>query len=487
MLNKMIQDGQYLRFTSYQMFINNYINPNSPYSRLLIKHETGTGKTIGSLSIALNFIRYYQKEVIQGVTNVGSVFIVGFTSLQFKNELLRFPEFGFISRQELAHLKILKNAAYDRNKHDVENLQEFLIKLKKRFNNREGNGFFQFVGYKKLVIDLFILNDPNIQLSTMTEDDIFASIKSGKISINKPLLDQFKNSLIICDEIHNTYNSLEKNNWGIALQYIINYHPSIRVVFLSATPINNSPTEIVDLLNLLLPNTFYPNKLYKSDLFNQHKQLNRGAIDKIADLCKGRISYLRDINPLYFPTKTFIGEYLQDAPYLKFIRCPMSTFHYNTYKHVVTDTLLMENQYLTDFALPNPNNSNIGIYQTNQIKKDLQYASQSWKDLNKINYKNNRIIGDILLMKNLSKISNKFYEMLKTIIEIINNQNGKIFIYHNITHMSGVLFIQDILLQNNIIGEYDNSTANTICAVCGHPRKDHKHEQIGERYRREAR
>ena len=51
----------------------------------------------------------------------------------------------------------------------------------------------------------------------------------------------------------------------------------------------------------------------------------------------------------------------------------------------------------------------------------------------------------------MAKISNKFYEMLKTVLEIINNRNGKIFIYHNIIHMSGVLFIQEILLQNNIV------------------------------------
>ena len=64
-IEKMIRDGQYLQFSSYQMFVANYINPNTPYSRLLIKWGTGSGKTIGSLSIAMNFIQYYQKEAGQ--------------------------------------------------------------------------------------------------------------------------------------------------------------------------------------------------------------------------------------------------------------------------------------------------------------------------------------------------------------------------------------------------------------------------------------
>ena len=69
--------------------------------------------------------------------------------------------------------------------------------------------------------------------------------------------------------------------------------------------------------------------------------------------------------------------------------------------------------------------------------------------------------------------------MMKTILNIINVNGGKMFIYHNSIHMSGVLFIQEILLQNNIIGEYDNSTSNTICSICGKPRKDHSQEQLG--------
>ena len=97
---------------------------------------------------------------------------------------------------------------------------------------------------------IFEITDPNINISNLDEDGITKAIDNKKIILNIELLNEFKNSLIICDEIHNVYNSIDKNNWGVALQYILNYHPSIRAVFMSATPINNNPSEVIELLNL---------------------------------------------------------------------------------------------------------------------------------------------------------------------------------------------------------------------------------------------
>jgi hypothetical protein len=477
MVEKMISDGNFLQFHSYQLFVSNYMNPNTPYSRLLMKWQTGTGKTIGALSIALNFIDYLKQEEAQGSSTTGSVFIMGFSAHVFRKELLRFPEFGIITRQELVKLNNLRKLAYDGTKFDVENLQEFLMRIKKKLVNRS-DGFFHCIGYKKLVNMIFKINDPEINISNMSEVEIDAAIKTDKIKLNIPVLDGFKNSLVICDEIHNVYNSLEKNNWGVALQYVLNYHSSIRAVFMSATPINNSPVEIVDLLNFLLPKAQYKS-LDKSEFFDSEKNLKPGALDKITNLCKGRISYLRDANPKYYPTKKFIGESIHGAPYIKFVRCPMSDFHYETYKVGCTGPLGPESQYLTDFAIPNPNDPKIGLYQTSEIKKLIPHASQKWKDDNKINFQKEKIVGDILQLKNLHKISNKFFQMLETINDIIKHQKGKIFIYHNIIHMSGVLFIQEIMLQNFIIGEYDSSSANTLCVICGKMRKDHSTEQLG--------
>ena len=171
----------------------------------------------------------------------------------FKKELLKYPELKFISRSEMKKMKQLKIKAERGIKSDIEKLQEFTIRIKKRFSNRKNNGFFKFFGYKEFVNRLLLAKEDGINISTMTEEQILNGLKTEKIKFNEELLLSFQNSLLICDEIHNVYNSLDKNNWGVAIQFVLNKISSVRAIFLSATPLNNSPTEIVDLMNLLLP------------------------------------------------------------------------------------------------------------------------------------------------------------------------------------------------------------------------------------------
>ena len=440
---------------------------------MLIKWETGTGKTIGAISLAMNFINYYQKETEKGSLQIGTVFIIGFSRIVFKRELLKYPELKFISRSEMKKMKQLKIKAERGIKSDIEKLQEFTIRIKKRFSNRKNNGFFKFFGYKEFVNRLFLAKEDGINISTMNEEQILNGLKTEKIKFNEELLSSFQNSLLICDEIHNVYNSLDKNNWGVAIQFVLNKISSVRAIFLSATPLNNSPTEIVDLMNLLLPEEY---ALKKEDLFSNVKtnELKEGALETIKKLTIGRISYLRDTNPLYYPSKEYIGERIYDIPYLCFIRCPMSPFHYNTYKKVYIGTLSRDSQYLMDFVLPNPKSStNIGLYQTKQIKSSLSEASQGWKDKYGFDMRDNKIIGNGLEMERLKKYSTKYYYMLKHIFESIKKKQGKIFIYHNMVHISGVLFIQEVLKKNGIIAEFDNITSSSKCVICDNIYKTH--------------
>ena len=48
----------------HQFFLKTLITPLSPYRRLLLFHDMGTGKTISALQIALNFVEYGRKVVV---------------------------------------------------------------------------------------------------------------------------------------------------------------------------------------------------------------------------------------------------------------------------------------------------------------------------------------------------------------------------------------------------------------------------------------
>lgn len=474
-IKNLLRKHGHLQPRSYQLYVKNFLNPNTPYSKLFIKWETGVGKTIAALLIAMNFISYYQKEQEKKSPEIGSVFVLGFSGRIFKRELLRFPEFGFVSRDELEHLKKLKRLAINGGEHEMNMLHDMNIKLRKRLSNRKGNGFFKFFGYKEFVNKIFIFDEARININKMSESEILAAVKNREIMLDKDLMDQFKNSLLICDEIHNVYNSLNKNNWGIAIQSVLDYHPSIRAVFLSATPINNSPTEVVDLLNLLLP--YGHPKVLKSDIF-EGNNLKKGAMDKLTKWFMGRISFLRDANPKHYPERVILGESIPGVDYLKFVRSPMSPLHFNTYNAVFTGTLTQESQYLNDFVMPNPKNKGIGLYQSSQIKQELTNASREWKDSMHINLIDGKIVGDITKRDKLEIYSAKYARMIDDLRRIVKTGWGKCFIYHNTVIMSGVNFIREILLKNGFTSEAGNSTQDTLCSICGKERKHHTKAQL---------
>ncbi len=106
---------------------------------------------------------------------------------------------------------------------------------------------------------------------------LLKSIDDGYITINLPFLELFKDSFIICDEIHNVYNSQTLNNYGNALKYILYYYKNtnLKLLLLSATPINNKPTEVIDLLNILIPQDKiknFNNKYFDRDSYTLTKK-----------------------------------------------------------------------------------------------------------------------------------------------------------------------------------------------------------------------
>lgn len=475
-----IARGNNLRLQSYQQFVAAFMSPATPYQRLLLQWQTGTGKTVGALSIAMQFIKFYRIEKELAEQEIGSVFVIGFSEMIFKNELLRFPEFGFLSRDERRDLDARRRVAQQGTRNDVDKYREMLTRIKRRFSNRKLNGFFRFYGYKAFVNRIFLPVQPAgggdpLDISVLSEEQIREALRAKTIVYNEELLKQFKNSLIICDEIHNVYNSAEKNNWGIAIQAVLDAQPSCRAVFMSATPLNNSPTEIVDLLNLLLP---VEQRVHRRDFFAADTKLKPGALDKIAKLVTGRVSFLRDVNPKYYPAIEMIGEQLKQIPYLRFVRCPMSSFHYRTYKQVYTGAIPADAQYIVDFCLENPDkNASTGLYQTTQIKSALQNASQRWRETVGLDFRQGRIVGHALERKSLVKYSSKMVAMLDALDETIAKQRGKTFIYHNIVHMSGVLFIAEVLNANGYLDDHSSASDNTICMRCGKRRSAHSKAQ----------
>lgn len=532
-LELLIKQYNKLELTNYQQFVTHFINPNTKFDKLLLIHSTGVGKTITALATALNFINIYKQEkLLDPNQKTGIIYIIGFTKNVFKKELLNRSEFGIVNDEEIKEMTFLKKQILQfNNSPDIIKLKELKMKYSSRLKSRKGNGFFEFIGYKELVNKLIIKNqlDIKLQLNNIhSENELNYLINQDIIKLNTEFLEQFDKSLIICDEIHNVYNSLETNNWGMSLNIIFNYYKtkkSLRVLFLSATPINNNPIEIISLLNLLNTNS---SVITKKDIFDSSNNIKPNGYDIIKKNIKGKISFLKDMDISSYPIKEIHGEFIKNIPYLKFIKCPMTDLHFKTYEEVSKEYLVQKNinyindeeensdtgideiieeisninkklhkypinleldqRFLNDFVLPSPNKKSSGMYLKNEIIKEIQNASLEWKTkyglslINDDKLLKNTITGDILLENNIKKYSNKFFTLLQIVKNIILDDKGKIFIYHNFIQVSGINLISQMLKMNGFVPFDEQTNKYSKCNICyklrDEPHNNHEFKPI---------
>ena len=559
--------GKYLKLRSYQLFVRGYQNPNTPYKRLHLMFATGAGKTLAGCAVAAEFIKAYQKLYTINTTRIKNIrknraeldmisptiFVLGFggTKAAFIRELLTHPEFGFITVGEKDELRRRQGLVASGLPDDIKHYKEYFTFLKKRITNKSRGGFYKFFGYDEFVNRLFLGRtdstgtiklvdlDAEFKRRVRTEHDltleaVFAEyIADGRIQVNTQMLTMFENSLLLCDEFHNTYNTGAKNNRGIAIQYLLDHVETLRLLSLSATTINNSPMECIEHVNYLISGDHA--KITKKDFFIDRRTFRPGKLEELGRLTRGYISFLQDISIKYYPERVFLGETLRfpgpaggyptgaEIPYLKFVPCAMSDFHQLTYNHYVEVTSVnagvedmdvdepedvdvvidldepphavpTDGYSIYDIAIPNPDlggndTTPTGIFRSSDIRSKLSAAPQSWKDAHKITLKKTAngvsiITGDFLRAENIGKYSTKYAELLKIIFEIVAESSGdpskcqKIMIYHDRKIMSGAYMIQELLYHNGILDEYSDAIDSTICCICGKMLSEHAQAHV---------
>ena len=296
-----------LRLDGAQLFVREFQNPHTPYPRLLVNWQTGTGKSIAAASIAHAFAGQYRARAALGERQP-CVTVVSFTFREtIQEDILQHPEFGFVSRAEVEELRALRAQAHkthgathgaedgadDIGATSIKTVAGLLGTLRRRLTDRARGGYYQFFGYKEFASRLFTLTARGraagvdiLGLARQRAGDgagaaeaatfaqlLRAAVERGDVVVDQALLDGLRGGLLICDEIHNTYNMQAANNYGLAIQYALDSlgDAAPRVVLMSATPVTGSAAEVVDLLNLLVPKRLLPDgiALRREDFFER--------------------------------------------------------------------------------------------------------------------------------------------------------------------------------------------------------------------------
>jgi hypothetical protein len=306
-------------------------------------------------------------------------------------------------------------------------------------------------------------------------------LKLDYVEINKKIIDDLKDGLIIADEIHNVYNSLDVNNYGLAIQYLLDNlgDSSPRTVYMSATPVTGNASEVVDLLNLLNPNLY----LNRNDFFYKNEDdvydLKPNALSTISKLVEGKVSYLLDTNKVLYPTRIFLGDDIEQIPYIKLNVCKLSDYFQKAVDHEIkTNNIIGLNSVtLYDCVFPNPFSEDIGLY--SDVANTLSNANSEWKQKTGLNIYTNSdnatiITGDFLHKDNLKQYSEKYYNVLMDILTLLKNKKeGKIMIYHHKVQISGVLLLQEIFKMNGFIDDISDPNPSTLCVICGNEYRIH--------------
>jgi superfamily II DNA or RNA helicase len=311
------------------------------------------------------------------------------------------------------------------------------------------------------------------------------------------------NTLLIVDEAHN----LTENSYGEALKKMLEVSVNLKVVLMTATPMKNLGSDIVELINFLRP---LDKPMLRDKIFNSHKNykmdFKQGGLEYFKNMINGYVSHVRGSDPLTFAERVDKGEIPDGLLFTNLVSCDMLKFQRNIYDSTVKefdDALDKASEAVANIAFPGLSKDRkniVGYYSQEGINVIIEQLKSDKKLLNKrigekffgikksddiedeyiqLTQSGKIITGKILKVPYLKNFSIKFYKALKKLNRLYAGKKGAktAFIYSNLVKV-GIEVFQEILLQNGYL-EYQEDKGNyqinddTLCYYCGKPHKNH--------------
>lgn len=404
---------------NHQKLISRFFSSNTPYDQLLLFHDMGTGKTCTSVAC------------IEQIREESSIFKKAF----------------IFTKGELLH----KNYKYD-----------LILKCNEKnkyFNGRTSKDNLSYAKINKYY------NFRTFQT--------FASYLLKKT--DKYITENYSNTIIIIDEVHNIRFSGDVEDIKIYQQFYRFLHliKNSKILLMSGTPMKDTFDEIADIMNLILP--LDKQMVTKKDFINKYfitkkkddndilysLNTNTYLINELKSFFKGRVSYLKSMQSSII--KKFIGNKNYNN-LNKFIVCPVFMVEEIQNKGY-------ENAYNKD---KNTDKDDKSSFDTNStlaslfVFPDGSYGENGYKKYVENNKLKDNFIkfikkeGKENMLNQIAKCSAKYAFTIKKILDNVNNTDRTkrkcMFVYCNKVSNGGTILFA--LLLN--LFEFSNATSQII-------------------------
>lgn len=405
--------GEYF---NHQKIISRFLASETPYDQLLLAHEMGTGKTCTAIACIEN-IRYDKSGSFKGAL----VFARGEGLLKnFIDELLFKCTDG---------------------RYIPENFNTLTDMTKERRKGKIIGEYYTLATFEKFA--KFLRRD-------MTDSQI---------------KQKYSNHIIVIDEVHNI--RLKDDKTEEQLDIYTQFHrflhlvENCKIILMSGTPIKDHPSEIANLMNLILPinDQFNPDTFVKEYFENDGdgSTFKTGKAKEFIQKISGRVSFLRAMTSKV--RKTFMGDRMGKLKHFKVWPTVMSKFQSDVYSEAYqrdkqNKTISTYSRQSSLFVFPDGTYGTEGsskyINTFTRIKgpKRTSYAlaPELTKEINK----------DI---NRLRKFSCKYADLLEN---ILTNPKQKTFIYCEFVDGSGAILLSLILKHFGYTQAFGNETTKAL-------------------------
>ena len=266
--------NQEFRLTLQQMFLKAYVSPATPYSGLLLFHSVGTGKTCSAITIADQF-PHKRVYVLVWQDSLKESFR---QQIFDASKIAVNADTGAVSSRQCTGSRYLPP---DLRMYTADEVREHAYRaIQERY---KFIGMIEFANYVSKVLKEYM----------------------GR----QKLSDVFDDSVFVIDEAHHLRSNADLKFVPPMIEAVIRSCRNVRLLLLTATPMFNSPTDLVGLLNLLLLNDKRPT-LQESDLFGPDERLTRDGARVLSSMCATYVSYQSadQSDATLFPKRVYAGS-----------------------------------------------------------------------------------------------------------------------------------------------------------------------------------